>query len=150
MHVINHQLKRGHLSAVAIGRRIFRGTGDPDDPHCDGVPDMTPARFDILYLVLGKKFKETPEPRCIRVASLRKALGLAAATISKALKRLGELGLVFVDFAPGSARDKVVYLTDKGTARIKLALHLVFTRRALARHYNRFIARDYDGRKKPR
>ena len=94
MHVINHQLKRGHLSAVAIGRRIFRGTGDPDDVYCDGIPDMTPARFDILYLVLGKKFKDMPEPGCIRMAALRKALGLAAATISKALKRLWQRGLI--------------------------------------------------------
>src|SRR5882757_1334451 len=122
MHAISYQLKRAHLSAVAVGRRILRGTKPPDDPDFDGVPDMTPARFDILYLVLGRKMKYLPAPRALEMATLRKKLGLARATISKAVKRLVQLGLVTCELESGNERNKVVRLTDEGTARIKRAL----------------------------
>jgi DNA-binding MarR family transcriptional regulator len=140
-------MKRCHLSAVAIGRKILRGTKPPEDPDYDGVPDMTPARFDILYLVLGRKMPLLGEPRSIEMAELRRKLGLARATISKAVKRLVQLGLVTCDFHPGgNRRNKVVWLTDEGTARIKRALHLVLTGRMLARHYARYVTKDPLGR----
>src|SRR5258708_250312 len=117
MHAINYQLKRAHLCAVAIGRKILRGTKPPDDPDYDGVPDMTPARFDILYLVLGRKVGRLPAPRAIEMTELRKALGLARATVSKAVKRLVELGLVTCGLPfSGSERNKVVRLTEEGEA----------------------------------
>lgn len=140
MHAISYQLKRAHLCAVAIGRRIFRGTKKVDDPDFDGIPHMTPARFDILYLVLGKRVGGY-QPPGIEMAKLVKILGLARATISKAIKRLIELGLVNCDFVPGNARDKWVWLTPVGRALIKRAIHLVFTGRALARHYRRLGAK---------
>jgi DNA-binding MarR family transcriptional regulator len=135
---------------VAIGRKILRGNKPPEDPEYDGVPDMTPARFDILYLVLGRKMPLLGEPRSIEMSDLRKALGLARATISKAVKRLVELGLVTCELRAGSDRNKVVALTEEGAARIKRALHLVFTGRALTRHYQRYVARaDRGTRKRP-
>lgn len=153
MHAISYQLKRCHLSAVALGRKILRGTKPPEDPDYDGVLDMTPARFDILYLVLGRKMPLLGEPRSIEMADLRRKLGLARATISKAVKRLVQLGLVTCDFHPGgSRRNKVVALTDEGCARIKRALHLVLTGRMLSRHYGRFVSTDPLGkivRKRP-
>ena len=143
MHAISYQLKRAHLSAVAIGRKILRGTKDPRDPDYDGVPDMTPARFDILYLVLGRRARGMAAPRSIEMAELRRKLGLARATISKAVKRLAQLGLVTCGLRPGgSQRNKVVFLTDEGVARIERALHVVYTGRALARHYRRFVAKN--------
>jgi DNA-binding MarR family transcriptional regulator len=149
MHAISYQLKRAHLSAVAIGRKILRGNKHPLDPDFDGIPDMTPARFDILYLVLGRRTRFTAAPRSIEMSELRRKLGLARATISKAVKRLAQLGLVTCGLRPGgSQRNKVVFLTDEGAARIKRALHLVFTGRALARHYRRFVAKEYP--EKPR
>jgi DNA-binding MarR family transcriptional regulator len=153
MHAISYQLKRCHLSAVAIGRKILRGSKLPEDPDYDGVPDMTPARFDILYLVLGRKIRWLGAPRSIAMAELWRKLGLARATISKAVKRLVQLGLVTCDFHPGgSRRNKVVTLTDEGAARIKRALHLVLTGRMLSRHYGRFVSTDPLGkvlRKRP-
>jgi DNA-binding MarR family transcriptional regulator len=146
MHAISYQLKRGHLCAVAFGRKILRGSKPPEDPDYDGVPDMTPARFDILYLVLGRKMRLLGAPRAIEMAELRRKLGLARATISKAVKRLVELGLVTCDFRPGSQRNKVVSLTDEGSARIKRALHLVLTGRMLSHHYGRFVSTDPLGR----
>ena len=148
MHAISYQLKRCHLSAVAIGRKILRGTKPPEDPDYDGIPDMTPARFDILYLGLGRKMPLLGEPRAIEMSQLRKALGLARATISKAVKRLVELGLVTCEYRPGSDRNKVVALTKEGTARIKRALHLVFTGRALTRHYQRYVTNALLSRRK--
>lgn len=149
MHAISYQLKRGHLCAVAIGRKIFRGTKKPDDPDYDGVPDMTPARFDILYLVLGRKMGPmTPAPRSIAMSELVRRLGLARATISKAVKRLVELGLVTCSYAGSGRRDKRVELTEEGAARIKRAMHLVFTGRQLARHYRRYIAKQHLTKKK--
>jgi DNA-binding MarR family transcriptional regulator len=141
MHAISYQLKRAHLSAVALGRRILRGTKEPTDPDYDGVLDMTPARFDILYLVLGRRTRGMAAPRSMEMAELRRKLGLARATISKAVKRLVQLGLVTCGYIPGgSQRNKVVFLTDEGAARIKRAMHLVFTGRVLARHYRHFVA----------
>jgi DNA-binding MarR family transcriptional regulator len=133
---------------VAIGRKIFRGTKPPEDPDYDGIPDMTPARFDILYLVLGRRMRLLGEPRAIEMSQLCKALGLARATISKAVKRLVELGLVTCELRPGSDRNKVVALTEEGTARIKRALHLVFTGRALTRHYQRYVTETILGKRK--
>jgi DNA-binding MarR family transcriptional regulator len=151
MHAISYQLKRCHLSAVAIGRKIFRGTTPPEDPDFDGVPDMTPARFDILYLVLGRKKKPCLRaPRAIEMTQLRKALGLAGATISKAVKRLVVLGLVTCELRANSDRNKVVALTDEGEARIKRALHLVFTKRALTRHYQQYVVKASFGRLSPK
>jgi len=42
MHPMSFLQKRSHLCAVARGREMF-----------EGVADMTPARFDILYLGSG-------------------------------------------------------------------------------------------------
>lgn len=135
MHPISYQLKRGHLCAVAIGRRIFRGTKKPDDPDFDGVLDMTPARFDMLYLLFHKRLGVYQPPHGLPMAELVRRLGLARATVSKAVQRLVELGLVTLSYMNGSARNKWVELTREGVARIKRALYIVFTGRALARHY---------------
>ena len=139
MHAISYQLKRAHLCAVAIGRRIFRGTKKIDDPDFDGIPHMTPARFDILYLVFGKRIG-CYRPDGIGMATIVRTLGLARATISKAIKRLVELGIVTCDHVEGNARDKWVSLTKLGHVLIRRAIHLVFTGRALSRHYRRLIS----------
>ena len=143
MHAISYQLKRAHLCAVALGRRVLRGTKKPDDPDYDGVPDMTPARFDILYLVLGRPARVVGMQRgSMAMADIVRHLGLARATISKAVKRLVQLGLVTTEPIHGRGNEKLVRLTKEGDARIKRALHLVFTGRFIARHYRRFVAKN--------
>lgn len=127
-----------------MGRRILRGTRRPEDPDFDGVLDMTPARFDILYLVHGIERGHPWLPRSHRIEQrvIRAKLGLSGATISKAIKRLVELGLVESGYSGGDRRCKVVWLTDEGLQRIRQALHVVFTGREIARHYRRFISKD--------
>ena len=142
MHAISYQLKRGHLCAVALGRKVLRGTKKPDDPDYDGVPDMTPARFDILYLVLGRPTRVLGmQQKSMAMAEIVRHLGLARATISKAVKRLVELGLVTSEPIHGRGNEKLVRLTTEGEARIKRALHLVLTGRFIARHYRRMVSK---------
>ena len=140
MHAISFQMKRCHLSAVALGRKVFRGTKAPDDPSYDGVPEMTPARFDILHLVLGKGWPQSSTPGTIELSMLRRLLGLARSTVSQAVKRLVELELVTCGLDPvGNQRNKIVEITEKGLAVFKKALNLVYNRGFLTRHYQRYV-----------
>ena len=140
MHALSFQMKRCHLSAVRVGKRIFRGTTKRDDPNFDGVADMTPARFDILYLVYGKGPASSNTPGSIEMATLRDLLGLAPSTISEAVGRLIQLELLTSAYADWDRRKKLVRLTKKGLARLKQAFFLVFNGRELERHYNEFVA----------
>ena len=132
-------MKRCHLSAVALGRRVFRGTKAPTDPQYDGVPEMTPARFDILHLVFGKGWPKSNTLGSIQLAELRQSLGLARSTVSEAVRRLVELEWVTCELQDGNDRNKVVSLTEKGLALFKKALHLVYNERLLTRHFQRYV-----------
>lgn len=85
MHALSFLQKRGHLSAVALGRRMFAR-----------VPPMTPARFDILHVIydraryVGTSLGDAP----MYMAEIRKRLGLSRQTVWKMVERLVELGLV--------------------------------------------------------
>ena len=139
MHAISYQMKRCHLSAVALGRKVFRGTKSPTDPQYDGVPEMTPARFDILHLVFGKGWPQAFTPGRIELAELRRMLGLARSTVSEAVRRLVELEWVTCALEEGNDRNKVVALTEKGFELFKKALNLVYNRRFLTRHFQRYV-----------
>lgn len=140
MHAISYQMKRCHLSAVALGRKVFRGRKPLDDPNYDGVPDMTPARFDILHLVYGTGWPKSFTPGSIELAQISKILGLARSTVSQAVRRLVQLELVTCELLPkGSQRNKVVMLTAKGLVLFKKALNLVHNHGFLKRHYQRYV-----------
>ena len=139
MHAISYQMKRCHLSAVATGRKIFRGRRSPSDPRYDGVPNMTPARFDILHLVFGKGWPQSNVPGRIPLSSIHRLLGLARSTVSQCVRRLVELEIVTCELEDGNARDKVVSFTESGLALFKKALNLVYNERFLTRHYHRFV-----------
>ena len=113
MHPIAFHLKRLHLSAVASERRLFRGTKKPSAPDFDGVRDMTPTRFDILYVIGGGRSARSllPEGDSIAMAEVTRQLGLSRATVSVAIRRLVELGLVRKD-AWSSHHGKRVALTN--------------------------------------
>src|SRR5258708_6800924 len=85
MHPMSFMQKRAHLCAVARGREMF-----------ERVEAMTPARFDILYLIYTshKKYIASNYGYKTSQADVRRALGLARQTVSKMVKRLVELGLV--------------------------------------------------------
>lgn len=120
MHAMSFLQKRGHLSAVALGRKMFAA-----------VPPMTPARFDLMHVIYDNT-RNCPLAAIdgmIPQAQLTRRLGLARQTVSKMLKRLFELGLIDRYRCSGDARRMLVGLTDEGIALIEHAYGRAFTER---------------------
>jgi DNA-binding MarR family transcriptional regulator len=109
MHPLSFLQKRAHLCAVARGREMFA--------H---IEDMTPARFDLLYLM----FRGTRE-----LAKITIALGLARQTVWKMVERLVELGLIEKDYASYPKRRIVLFFTDEGRMRVRQAINAAFSER---------------------
>lgn len=142
MDYLQFEIKRAHLQMVSFGRRVFASKRRKDGTVEEGIADMTPARFDLMYAVHG-----TPSRRLrgimggwIEQSKLRTKLGLSKPTVSKMLKRLEELGLVRREQLQDRRR-KLVFLTEEGRRRIQSAFHIVFgkgvVRRKLQRMYGR-------------
>jgi DNA-binding MarR family transcriptional regulator len=116
MHPLSYLHKRVHLSAVATGRRMFAR-----------VSDMTPARFDVLY-VLYEHRRRWGVVWPMWQAEIRRALGLRRQTVWKLVVRLQELGLLRkLRATDGDRRKIVVELTNAGLERIKQAYGAAFT-----------------------
>lgn len=118
---MSFQAKRAHLCGVARGRKMFEGTRD-----------MTPARFDLLYLLhervprslrfLREDLHETAQ------SQLTRALGLARQTVWKMVERLVELGLVTKRRdRPGHSRSNLIKLTEEGRRRVRQAMGAAFS-----------------------
>ncbi len=75
MHFLSFSLKRAHLRSLAMVRPWLK-----DSP-------ITPARFDLLYALRTMNCR-------VAQSTLTRALGLAAPTVSRMLRRLEELGLI--------------------------------------------------------
>jgi len=104
MHPMSFLQKRSHLCAVARGREMF-----------DGVADMTPARFDLLYLL---------HEQVSDVVS-------GAQTVWKMVERLVELGLITKkkDSYGADRRRNILSLTAEGIRRIRQAFGVAFSER---------------------
>ncbi len=76
---------------------------------------LTPARFDLLSRLLFSHAHRTLQ------SELRRALGVTAATVSRMLRSLEDLGFVARTRSPYEGRQRVVRLTDKGLSRIRIA-----------------------------
>jgi len=133
MHPVSFQLKRGHLSAVRVGRGIFKEAK---------VADMTPARFDILFLIHNHlpKWMSVLSGFTMEQREIRRRLGLSAPTISKMLKRLAQLGLLTQERDESDGRRNLVTLTEEGLRRIRQAFQVVFGGQHLKRLYETFVA----------
>ena len=107
MHFMQFALKRAHLRAQAIVR-----------PWC-APHGITPARFDILTLL------DSHRAHPPRQHQIRRALGLSAPTISRALKRLQELGFITRARCPNDARARIVSLTRDGLRRFRRFVYRV-------------------------
>jgi len=133
MHAINFALKRAHLCTVAVGQQVMDLV----------VPEMTPARFDLLYYIrrgsllsgTGKIAAGTRKQR-----DIVRTLGLDKSTVAKMIRRLEEMGWLTRQRDCEDRRVKLVALTKKGLRAIGDAMRFVFRRRALAKPYDR-IAR---------
>jgi DNA-binding MarR family transcriptional regulator len=120
MHAMSFLQKRGHLSAVKIGRKMFKPLGM-----------MTPARFDLLHVIRDNM------RTCVLAAgdgmigqtTLTQRLGLAKQTVSKMLKRLYELGLIDKYRCSGDKRRMLIGLTEDGMVLLERAYGVAFTER---------------------
>jgi DNA-binding MarR family transcriptional regulator len=112
--------KRGHLSAVAIGRKMF-----------ESVPRMTPARFDMLHVIRDnmRTCVLAAGDGMIAQTTLVRRLGLAKQTVSKMLKRLYELGLIDKYRCSGDKRRMLIGLSDDGWDLLERAYGVAFTER---------------------
>ena len=122
MHPMSFLQKRSHLCAVARGREMFAE-----------VADMTPARFDILYLLHEQVSDVASGARSntIAQARLRRLLGLSRQTVWKMVERLVELGLLVKtkDVHGPDRRRNILSLTAEGIRRTRQAFGVAFSER---------------------
>ena len=120
MHPMAFLQKRGHLCAVARGREMFAR-----------VPDVTPARFDLLYLI-HEQFIDVVaglKSNAIEQARIPWILGLKRQTVWKMVERLVQLGLVkkVKDVTGPDPRRNILSLTREGMRRIRQAYGVAFS-----------------------
>lgn len=82
------------------------------------VEDMTPARFDFLYVLYRHREHYLPD--------IRRALGLARQTVWKLMQRLVELGLI-TKRLERHPRCLWIELTDEGRRRVHQAFSAAFS-----------------------
>src|SRR5262245_53586355 len=86
MHSITFGFKRAHLKAVAFGKKAV-----------ERIKEMTPARFDLLYLIRRTApyhLNEGMRPPALEQSEVVRRLGLHRSTVSMMIKRLKRLGWV--------------------------------------------------------
>jgi DNA-binding MarR family transcriptional regulator len=132
MHAVSAQVKQAHLRAVAFGRRVFRK-----------IPRLTPARFDLLYLLRRNSILLGPRYDGVRVGStqaeLSRTLGLHTSTVAKLVKRLVEIGWVERKRGERDRRTKKVRLTPEGLKLVWRVMRRVFRMRFVRRTYEQIF-----------
>ena len=128
MHPLTFQLKRAHLQSVAFGLSAVKG-----------VEGMTPARFDLMFVIRTGPFGWPLLPWCTQM-QIRDGLGVSGATVSKMIKRLREMGWLESERNPDDGRQQLVSLTEKGLEAINRAIELVFGGRTHMDHFEEAFA----------
>jgi len=95
-------VKRAHHAVLRFSRRVLGELG------------LTPARFDLLFTIADGRVARTQ-------SALRKALGVARATISEMLSTLERVGLVARGRSLVDGRTRTVKLTTKGRELVQRA-----------------------------
>ena len=132
MNVLPYEVKRAHWRGTWFAIKRFRARADEiREPM---LAHMTPARFDILYVVWRADWQVherrarkglLPLDRRINMSELRTLLGLAGPTISRTAHRLDELDFVRVIRDDADARCAVVVLTELGEKMLHLAVECI-------------------------
>lgn len=118
MHAVFFGIKRAHLEVVhRVSRRILKGCG------------LTAARFDLMRVVCLR-----PGARQVSIAWL---LGVSAATVSRMLRSLEEIGLVERESDQRDARCRVVRPTAAGRSAVAAGMAAAIT----SREADRVVAR---------
>jgi DNA-binding MarR family transcriptional regulator len=130
MHALSFQLKRAHLKAVAVGREALKFIGEPD---------MTPARFDLLYLIRRDALEDGNRREPLEVGTtqawLVRHLGLHRSTVAELVRRLVEMGWIRKERSAFDARTWLIFLTKEGLERISSAMRGIFRKRILRQAY---------------
>jgi DNA-binding MarR family transcriptional regulator len=103
MHSLLFSLKRAQHSTLRISRPLLAKLG------------LTAARLDLLHALKDRRKSGLLQSHVQRV------LGVTRATVSRMLGSLEELGLVRREKEPADRRQKRVWLTDDGYARLDAA-----------------------------
>ena len=116
MHQIAFATKRVFHGFLRATRKLF------------GAHGLTPARFDLLYALVGGGPIE-PYSAASYQSTLRKRLGVTAPVVSRMLGALERLGWIRREKDHGDRRQRIVRLTAEGRARMlavrRLALRSV-------------------------
>jgi len=98
-------IKKAHLRLLHVCRGLLRGK------------ELTPARFDMMRIV------EVHADDGVAQSKIQDLLGVSAATVSRMLRSLEELGFVRRERMADDARCKLVELTRLGLERVRAARH---------------------------
>jgi len=109
MDAIFFGLKRAHQGSLRVGHQLTKEFG------------LTPARFDLMVAV--KRFREEV-PGHITQRELRRILGVSAPTVSRMVRSLEVLRLIWR--GPRSENTRRLGLTARGRALIRRALKRLF------------------------
>jgi DNA-binding MarR family transcriptional regulator len=124
MHALSFGFKRAHWSGVRVGKRVL-----------EDVDGMTPARFDLVYLIRRVRLDDPNMSPGLTQDALWKALGVHPSTVSKMLARLLDMGWVTRSRYAFDRRTWLIRLTDLGLRKVWHAMRILFRGRALLRAY---------------
>jgi DNA-binding MarR family transcriptional regulator len=109
MHALFFGTKRAFHATLRILRKPMKTFG------------LTPARFDLLYLMSDVNYANQSE--------LRKYLGVTTPTVSRMVTALQALGFVHAERSPYDRRQRLVRITKLGLERIRAAIECFIERR---------------------
>ncbi len=124
MHRVFFSVKRVHLRIVEVSKILLRRF------------HLTPARFDMMRIVL------VHAPHGVSQSRIRGLLGVSAATVSRMLVSLEQLGFVERNEWAHDARQLIVTLTELGKKRVTDAMEAVVERGTAERMAQRGV--DFD------
>lgn len=104
MHAMFFGIKRVHLQTIKVVRALLRNE------------ELTPARFDMMRIL------ELHREWGIGQGKLTALLGVTAATVSRMLRALEELGFVTRRRVARDGRVRRVHITELGADRVQAAL----------------------------
>ena len=122
MHQGFFAMKRGHWSAVRVGKLLLRSVG------------LTPARFDMMWVIALEEARTAYlAERGALQRDVREALGVSRMTTSVMMRSIEALGWVVRTRAESDRRTYLVRLTERGTQVLAWARELTRKGRVVGR-----------------
>lgn len=144
MHEMVFQAKRLHLRSLAIGRAAMRLQREElSEADAAAVAHVTPARFDILFLLSKGDSRKRAWPW--QQSALVRWLHLHASTVSRMLDRLADLRFVRKAKVETDRRRNEWSLTRLGWRAMQLALSILRKDRPHERRFTQHFGRRWRG-----